>query len=414
MKSSRALSLALAGFLLLGANAPTEADARAEYVNEVAAAPSLQKVRLAELELAVAALRSHVASLPEYQREAFLGAIAKPNLDPYRSEREALHAFPRKAISRNFRIIVSDSQTANPLQSVIDAAHALLFTSPSGKMLCEFSDGRADQMRSLFGVSLAAAEGLSKECAAVIRGTENAFHELPQRKFVLLLSRADEIVLSGLTIPENLTLLALDSAHLTAAGILGVLSHELAIRFDGIYHSQLSFLAYYPEWALKDQSELPSLECASEQTQVKEALRMRRAFAFEWKIMQELGFQQVGADWNMLGLDNESCKAELIHLLPMAKNYLDTLEGTSFARERKMNCSRALDATSAIEQLGRVELIWFGMKDSVGFGEARPPSMCQVFSSYNLILDLINPIRIGPRPNMAGGWGGGSQGRGKN
>ena len=357
---------------------------------------------LRALDADLAELRASAAAAPEVDRDIFFASLGPVDI-PYVREQALLGGFPMAAMPARFRIFESNPEESrvNAWQRVIDHAHAIIFSTPMGVEVCKFSLGNPEQMRSLFGVSLEFARRFGEICTPASGVLpHNAFQDSPQRNYTLLLSSSRSMSLvSGLTLPDSRTLLIFDESNLSAADIVAAFSHEIGIRFDGISADGLSFFAFHAELSPPEGDEAQKFICLGKQPVIAEALRLIRAFAVEAKTMTSMGFSHQ----HPFLRGELSCMDGVRALIPFAEEYVEkVLPGAMREYLRMDKCAGMHSVENAIAELDKLSLI----KIAGGVSPA-----CEAMSAPKLFLDIYSHIRIGPRPNMAGGWGSGSKGK---
>lgn len=217
------------------------------------------------------------------------------------------------------------------LQVLVDVLTERLFASKTiREKLCFLGSLKNSDFSHFLGVSKDGALELERLCAQIpvtrfdrdrlkIMKSQmpgDATFQRP-KEFALILSLSDTPVIEGFTTREGLTVIALHQRDYSFEHLLRIWIHELAISFDQLsemapltgrlWSLGLNEVLGFPRMMdppLREGLSAKDLRCALRDPAIRYALAAERAFRFEDRIIDELGFL---TESPALGLRNLSC-----------------------------------------------------------------------------------------------------------
>lgn len=292
-----------------------------------------------------------------------------------------------------FRLL-SSRQDAKA-QAFVDEALTRILKTATGKKICQqATNGRADLIVSVFGLTEAVARHLQPHCTPKVVASLPMVSNRP-REYVFIHTTDSNAPVEGWTTPHNVSYIFLTNADFNEEFLLRVLAHETAIKLDlkeqwGTFGDLQMFSDILGVRYVGTNS--CEVQYAIRHPLIKYSLSALRAQTIESQILFELGLQ------SSLASDPQKCVDQVTSLLPsMARmgallkyeKLHNSLQTKTCSDSRELNLNRALQVLQ---------------EESVqDLATQRQVSLCDFLKKPFLSSMAFGPFSGGPRPRI-GPW----------
>ncbi|MFV3409859.1 hypothetical protein ACNH6C_14715 [Bdellovibrio bacteriovorus] len=295
-------------------------------------------------------------------------------------------------------------EASSPEGQFIDESVYKILSSPSGKAFCGAVPEDFEDFKTTFFLGSKYAKKAFSACKGhFFKGQVSRHHRSMQKKYFLIRSTANDLVIDGWTTPLNETILFLPSNDSSKQRIIRSLIHEMATSLDA--KQVLGFLGLFRSPTLKIQKSDNPDACkiipALRRGDIRHSLTALRAFEMEKRISKELGlFLPDGfAEWS-----GASCADRIKFIKPhvdkldVAITVLDDLEG------KISRCDQTDTPNISFEEALQV------LENSkLHFTDGKSRSTCDfMMEGWPFIPEVNEPgneMRGGPGPRIGGsGW----------